>query len=64
MPPPETEFTSSERKNIRTVKDVSLLNKFRAGNDHRMVKARIVLGLKLERLNLEENSERYFKKTK
>ena len=39
---------------ITTIKDISVLNKFQTGSDHRLVRARIVFDFKLERSKLTQ----------
>ncbi|XP_044759008.1 craniofacial development protein 2-like [Coccinella septempunctata] len=52
----EIDYIITDNKN--TVKDVSVLNKFFTGSDHRIVRAKIVLNLKKERRNMITKSER------
>lgn len=41
---------------ISTIKDVSACNKFRKGSDHGLIRTRVVLDLKTERMNLIRKS--------
>ena len=49
----EIDYILTSRKD--TVRDVSVLNKFRTGSDHRLVRAKIQLNVKLERRKLLRN---------
>ncbi|KAL6421093.1 hypothetical protein ACFW04_013053 [Cataglyphis niger] len=44
MSPNEIDYVLTVQKDI--IKDVSILNRFDTGNDHRLVKAKIVINMK------------------